>query len=202
MSSPHPTPAPLDLAQFEGFTPGPWSALPEGRYKGSIWVEVRRDGYKTGIAEVMLTPAEVHGGTKEANALLIAAAPALLAECQRQRAEIERLRVEIAGMRAALEGTIQPMILLGDFIGNDFAGKVGIPAFDRCAAIGAARKALLTPAPAVDPTYAEVVRLRTALERIARGEGRYSTDRLTHANNTIEDMQEAARAALSGQEGQ
>lgn len=38
--------------------------------------------------------------------------------------------------------------------------------------------------------------LRTALQEIAKGEGRYSTDQLTHASNTIEDMKELALRAL------
>jgi hypothetical protein len=36
-----------------------------------------------------------------------------------------------------------------------------------------------------------------ALERIAAGEGRYSRDPLTHATNTVEDMQTIARDALA-----
>jgi DNA repair exonuclease SbcCD ATPase subunit len=40
-------------------------------------------------------------------------------------------------------------------------------------------------------------RLRAALEEIAKGEGRYSKDPLTHASNTIEDMIEIAREALT-----
>ena len=40
-------------------------------------------------------------------------------------------------------------------------------------------------------------RLREALTIIARGEGRYSRDPLTHASNTIEDMVQVATAALT-----
>jgi hypothetical protein len=46
---------------------------------------------------------------------------------------------------------------------------------------------------------AENERLREALTEIAEGKGRYSTDRLEHANNTIEDMKKLAHAALCEQ---
>ncbi len=39
-------------------------------------------------------------------------------------------------------------------------------------------------------------RLHEALQKILEGRGRYSRDRLTHAENTIEDMLALARAAL------
>jgi hypothetical protein len=41
--------------------------------------------------------------------------------------------------------------------------------------------------------------LRAALDEIAKGEGRYNRDPLTHASNTIEDMQALAIAALRGE---
>jgi hypothetical protein len=44
----------------------------------------------------------------------------------------------------------------------------------------------------------EVDRLRAALVEIAKGEGRFSRDRLEHASNTIWDMQQLAKAALEG----
>lgn len=40
-------------------------------------------------------------------------------------------------------------------------------------------------------------RLRAAMEQIAKGEGPYSRDPLTHAANVIEDMMAVARAALA-----
>jgi hypothetical protein len=36
-----------------------------------------------------------------------------------------------------------------------------------------------------------------ALEEISKGAGRYDQDRLTHAQNTIEDMVEIAKETLS-----
>lgn len=44
---------------------------------------------------------------------------------------------------------------------------------------------------------AELDRLRQALTEIQKGEGRFSLDHKQHAINTIEDMKELARAALS-----
>lgn len=44
---------------------------------------------------------------------------------------------------------------------------------------------------------ATVARLRGALGEIAKGEGRFSRDPLTHAGNTIEDMIALAKAALA-----
>ena len=52
------------------------------------------------------------------------------------------LEEALAQALSALERTLPPLILLGDYIGNEFAGKVGIEAFDRCAIIGAVRDAL------------------------------------------------------------
>lgn len=47
---------------------------------------------------------------------------------------------------------------------------------------------------------AENARLREALAQIEKAEGPYSSDPLTHASNTIEDMTAIARAALAAQE--
>lgn len=41
--------------------------------------------------------------------------------------------------------------------------------------------------------------LRAALEDIADGKGRFSTDPFQHAKNTIEDMKALAKAALAGE---
>lgn len=40
---------------------------------------------------------------------------------------------------ASLRATIPALVLLGDHIGNEHKGKIGIPAFDRCAIIGQAK---------------------------------------------------------------
>ena len=47
----------------------------------------------------------------------------------------------------------------------------------------------------------EIERLRDALTQITYGEGRYNTDQLTHAENTIEDMIALAKEALEGSDG-
>ncbi len=44
----------------------------------------------------------------------------------------------------------------------------------------------------------EVEYLRAALRQIAKCEGRFSRDQLTHAGNTIEDMEAIANGALAG----
>jgi len=46
----------------------------------------------------------------------------------------------------------------------------------------------------------ELQRLREALKEISKGEGAYSLDRLTHAENTIRAMKDLARAALGEKE--
>lgn len=48
---------------------------------------------------------------------------------------------------------------------------------------------------------AETRKMREALEEIQEGKGRYSLYRLTHASNTIDDMINLAKQALSHQEG-
>ena len=40
-----------------------------------------------------------------------------------------------------------------------------------------------------------------ALKEIAKGEGAFSLDRLTHANNTVENMKEIAQNAIARAEG-
>jgi hypothetical protein len=47
-----------------------------------------------------------------------------------------------------------------------------------------------------DKLKAELAALRAALQEIARGEGPFSRDPLTHAANTIEAMRECALSAL------
>ena len=101
MSSPHPTPAPLDLAQFEGFTPGPWRASFDNDFvesdEGAI-CEVMPQDMAGDDGEV----SEDESRARELNNLeLLCAAPALLAECQRQRALIEAMACGIADMLTA-----------------------------------------------------------------------------------------------------
>lgn len=89
--------APLNLDQFEGFTPGPWAtvALIHG------YAVTDRAG-DTVCMDFM---------NGEDDARLIAAAPALLAECRSQREQIARLRGAlmsadpVAARRVALAGT-------------------------------------------------------------------------------------------------
>lgn len=102
MSNPtnHQAPAPpLDLAQFVDFTPGPWTLLiSDYDEDGLDYAEVERQSPRPYQAAQGIC--KIHGwgaaysrdAEQKANAALIAAAPDLLAECQRQRAEIERLQ--------------------------------------------------------------------------------------------------------------
>lgn len=71
----------LDLAQFAGFTPGEWRV---GINPGPMV-------YSAGGVQVADCRFD-NGGANRNDARLIAAAPALLTECLRQREEIERLR--------------------------------------------------------------------------------------------------------------
>ena len=67
---------PLDLAQFEGHTPGPWVA------DAACWSE-------SGFAQYELIGITLLNAP---DSRLIAASPALLSECRRLRAENARLR--------------------------------------------------------------------------------------------------------------
>lgn len=58
-------------------TPGPWNVKKPNDVNINFWIEVRGGGYKSLICET--TNCLGHGGTSEANARLIAAAPDLLA---------------------------------------------------------------------------------------------------------------------------
>lgn len=77
--------AKLNLDQFAGFTPGPWDTaglVPQFHIVG-------------GNPQRLIADASCGRDAPKddyANARLIAAAPALLAECLKQREEIERLR--------------------------------------------------------------------------------------------------------------
>ena len=58
--------------------------------------------------------------------------------------EAVALRAEREVYRKALEGCVPALIRLGDFIGNEDKGANGMPGFDRCAILLAARAALAT----------------------------------------------------------
>ena len=84
---------PLDLAQFEGHTPGPWIADPfDPQWDGEI---------RIGNGLPIATPRQgAHNA--DANTLLLTAAPALLAECRRQREQIKVLREQVKTLRGRL----------------------------------------------------------------------------------------------------
>ena len=85
----------LDLAQFEGHTPGPW-----------------RDRITTGGCDHAISSREgavcvipfKYGTTEQRNknARAIIALPALLAECRRQREQIRVLREQVKTLRGRL----------------------------------------------------------------------------------------------------
>ncbi len=114
------TTRPLDLAQFEGHTPGPWH-VPFGDFDydndgsrrllygdpnadiygrvGTIATQAKRKPRGKNATRYDAPDAE-----RDANSRLLAAAPALLAECKRQRAENARLRAEpIHALRTDIE---------------------------------------------------------------------------------------------------
>jgi len=78
---------------------------------------------------------------------------------------------------AARRATIPALVLLGDYIGNAHKGKIGIPAFDRCAIIGQAKdviehaeQMLSHPEGRIDSTAAAAARrLTVALESLGFG---------------------------------
>jgi hypothetical protein len=78
---------------------------------------------------------------------------------------------------AALRASLPALVLLGDYIGNAHKGKIGIPAFDRCAIIGQAKDAiehaeqrLSHPEGRIDSTAeAAARRLTVALESLGFG---------------------------------
>jgi hypothetical protein len=84
------TTKPLDLSQFEGHTPGPWETATNPDHKEAVIYAGLR-----GIASVWAIP---NSQDYKANALLIAAAPALLAECKRQREQIKVLSAHLASL--------------------------------------------------------------------------------------------------------
>lgn len=56
---------------------------------------------------------------------------------------------------------------------------------------------VIAPAHANARLWAAASNMLAALEEIAKGEGRFSRDPLTHATNTVEDMQALAVAAIA-----
>ena len=90
---------PLDLAQFEGHTPGPW-----GVYDAHSTIQIDPPG-KSGERPAIVLWSGFDGNDMSVeqnrrNARLIAAAPALLAECRRLRAEEARLVALLATAQA------------------------------------------------------------------------------------------------------
>ena len=86
----------LDLAQFEGHTPGPWYPSDSGTVRGKDY----GDGIGNLIAECAM---QESAPARNNNARLIAAAPTLLSECRLQRRIIEELRAELATLKGTNE---------------------------------------------------------------------------------------------------
>ena len=86
---------PLDLDQFKGHTPGPWRiARMEGGRKITV---VNQHGGLVSYLDCFPHQAE-----------LIAAAPALLAECKRQREQIAALREALEQYTEVVESVNDP----------------------------------------------------------------------------------------------
>ena len=109
---------------------------------------------------------------------------------------------------ASLRATIPALVLLGDYIGNEHKGKVGIPAFDRCAIIGQAKDAiehaermLSHPEGRIDSAAeAAARRLTVALESLGFGGDDVEINGCA-AVNVINDHLPALREALGGDVG-
>ena len=109
-------------------TPGPWRVVRcNSDATGYPLAVMGADG---GGRALESPPSFVGYFVSEADADLAARAPDLLAENER--------------LREALEACIIPLMVLGDFIGNEYDGSsaCGLAPFDRCAIIAAARAAL------------------------------------------------------------
>ena len=197
MSSPHPTPAPLDLAQFEGFTPGPWRASFDNDFvesdEGAI-CEVMPQDMAGDDGEV----SEDESRARELNNLeLLCAAPALLAECQRQRAEIERLRG--AGMN--MLNAAHWLLITPDSHNDQTLLRLSARVMKRVLGVEISD---LDSKP--DPREVEIARLRAAL--VATGSRLTTAARAFYGTGTRSALSaafdgwkadaEAARAALSG----
>ena len=109
---------------------------------------------------------------------------------------------------ASLRATLPALVLLGDYIGNEHKGKIGIPAFDRCAIIGQAKDAiehaeqmLSHPKGRIDSTAeAAARRLTVALESLGFGCDDVEIDGGA-AVNVINDHLPALLAALGSDVG-
>lgn len=108
-------------------TPGPWKFAAAVQNNGPNYFVISTGKW----CEPAIATCE-----SEANAKLIAAAPETAAERDR--------------LRAALENCHPALVLLGNYIGNEWQGGGGIDAFDRCAILKALHDALdnTSPAPA------------------------------------------------------
>ena len=87
----------LDLAQFEGHTPGPWYPSDSGTVRGKDC----GDGIGNLIAECAM---QESAPARNNNARLIATAPALLAECKRQREQIAKMREVLEDLTLRCDG--------------------------------------------------------------------------------------------------
>ncbi len=95
-------------------TPGPWACFNrDGSRIFKQWGVQGADGKRVCWVE--------NGPACDKDAALIAAAPEMLEAC-----------------RSALPALIH----LGNFVGNDFSGAIGLAPYDRCAIIGAIRAAI------------------------------------------------------------
>lgn len=83
-------------------TPGPWHAKAPNAVNLNWWVERRAGGRKSLICET--TNCLGHGGTAEANARLIAAAPDMLAA-------LERCELALNAGRAAVDTALREEVL-------------------------------------------------------------------------------------------
>lgn len=194
------TPAPplLDLTQFEGFTPGPWAARRLG--PPSYAVEVCYGNawpLFTGPQPEHATRRNAHDRRAMADATLAAAAPALLAECQRQRAEIERLRG--AGMN--MLNAAHWLLITPDSHNDQTLLRLSARVMKRVLGVEISD---LDSKP--DPREVEIARLRAAL--VATGSRLTTAARAFYGTGTRSALSaafdgwkadaEAARAALSG----
>src|SRR3990167_6824621 len=93
---------PLDLAQFEGYTPGPWRWM-----KGEHYYRLHqfKPGEKTNavLARVECVAGRTRCDPSISDQELLAAAPALLAECRAQREQIKALRVCLQNALTVIE---------------------------------------------------------------------------------------------------
>lgn len=98
------------------------------------------------------------------------------------RGEIE------AALRAVPRLKFKATCADGCYLGNEQEAEIEEPDFPALARVVAEREQAL---------QRQVEGLRAALEQIAKGEGTFSRDLLTHAENVIEEAKATARAALA-----